>query len=87
MRHLHVLPLQFNVELGRMAIIAYSAFNQSIDIWLKYSPIARETDVNLSHIKDSKVLLDAYLLNSEDYKGRIKGRRNNPSKGVAPLIL
>ena len=37
-----------------------------------------------SHTKDSKMVLDASLLNTQHYKVRIMGKVKNPGKGVAP---
>ena len=36
------------------------------------------------HTKDSKMVLDAALLNTQHYKVRIKGKVINPGNGVAP---
>ena len=37
-----------------------------------------------SHTKDSKIVFDASLLNTQHYKVRIKGKVEHPGKGVAP---
>ena len=37
-----------------------------------------------SHTKDSKMILDSALLNTQHYKVKIKVKWNNSSKGVAP---
>ena len=58
-------------------IYIHAKSGQSVHQWLGrpgFNP-------RLSHIKDSKMLLDATLLNTQHYKVRIKG---NPKKGVAP---
>ena len=34
--------------------------------------------------KTLKMVLDTYLLNTQQYKVRIKGKWSNPGKGVAP---
>ena len=38
----------------------------------------------LNHTKDSKMVLDATLFNTQHYKVGIKGKVDNPGKGVAP---
>ena len=37
-----------------------------------------------SHTKDSKMVLNAILFNTQHYKVRIKGEWSNPGKGVVP---
>ena len=37
-----------------------------------------------SHTKDSKIVLDATLLNTQYYKEMIKGKWSNPGKGLTP---
>ena len=36
--------------------------------------------------KTQKMVLDATLFNNHHYKERIKGKWNNPGKGVAPAL-
>ena len=38
----------------------------------------------LSHTKDSKIVLDASLLNTQHYKVQIKGKWSNLEKGIVP---
>ena len=40
-------------------------------------------DPRFSRTKDSKMVLDASLLNNQHYKGQIKDKWSNPGKGVA----
>ena len=35
--------------------------------------------------KTRRMVLDAFLLNMQDYKIRIKGKWSNPGKGIAPF--
>ena len=35
--------------------------------------------------RDSKMVLDAFLLNTQHYNGMIKGKGSNAVKGVAPF--
>ena len=44
-----------------------------------------EFNTRLSHTKDSKMVLDDSLLNTQHYKVCIKGKWSNPVKGVAPF--
>ena len=39
-----------------------------------------------SHTKDSKMVLDTSLLNTQYYMIRFKGKWSNPKKGVAPSL-
>ena len=41
-------------------------------------------NIRSSHTKDSKMVLDAALPNTQRYKVWIKGKWRNPGKGVAP---
>ena len=45
-------------------------------------PGDRDSISGWSHTNESKMVLDAALLNSQHYKVWIKGKRNNPGKGV-----
>ena len=45
--------------------------------------MVRETGVQ-SYTEDSKIVLDATLLNTQRYKIWIKGKWSNPGKRVAP---
>ena len=40
----------------------------------------------LSHTKDSKMVLDTSLLNTQHYKVRIKSKWSHPGDGVAPSL-
>ena len=44
--------------------------------------MVRETGVR-SHTEDSKMVLDAFLLNTQCNKVQIKGKSSNPEKGIA----
>ena len=39
----------------------------------------------LGHSRDSKMVLDASLLNAQQLKGRVKGKWRNPGKGLVPF--
>ena len=57
----------------------------SLAKWLECSPTGFSPW--LSHIKSSKMVIDASFLNIQHYKVRIKDKWSNPKKGVVPTAI
>ena len=71
---------------GKVSVISYTYTYSPLAYWVECLPMARRLGFNprLSHTKDSKMVLDTSLLNTQHYKVQIKGKWSNPGKGVAP---
>ena len=72
--------ISFARELNPFGRSVHWPREQSVHQW----PRILKLNPRTSHTKDSKIVLDASLLNTQHYKVRIKGKWSNPVKRVVP---
>ena len=64
----------------------YWIYSKIYKILYRYWQMVQKTRIQsqVESYKDSKMVLDASLFNTQHYKVQIKGKRRNPRKGDAP---